>query len=188
MIINNMSEIILALVVTFLLQLVVLHALYFTDRQIKLVLMLGITQEKAKMFNLKKFKYFFVYYRRKEGIISKNVFVGMIAYYIVNFIGFLTVFIQLFIDGSVVPFGVLGFLNICLWFAIAFLGPNLEPRQKIFLDEYKAKERALRKQEKRKQSSKYRNASKNIRFSTNGNGTYILSAPRPRSIKRKLRR
>ena len=142
------SEFIFCLVPLLLLQIWVLWTLYSTDRQIKLVLKLGITQEKAKMYNLKKYKYFFVYYERKGGIISKNAFVVMIAYYIINLVGFYAAFSQFFIDGSVVPLGYLIFLNIGLLIAAA-VGKSLEPYQKRFLDEYKAKERALRKEEKR---------------------------------------
>lgn len=64
--------------------------LYFTDRKLKLYSILSIRQ--VSMLKLTKFRYFFVYYKRREGVITKRAFVCMIAYYIVNTIGGMAVF------------------------------------------------------------------------------------------------
>ena len=109
---SGMSVII---IVMFFIQLVTLTSLYFTDRRLKRESKSG--NKKVKMLTITKYKYFFMYYKRNEGVITKYAFVCMIAYYIVNLTLFTILTTQFFIDSSLsltIPTATLCFLNIGL--------------------------------------------------------------------------
>ena len=123
-------------VLVFMANALVLSFLYFTDRELKLLLQIGLGQ--YKLLSLNKWKYFFVFYKRKEGIITKHAYVCMIAYYIVNGIEFIWLFIQIitgnnsFISETCM---VQGFSNIGL-LAIVVIEPRLTPEEKRIKFEY----------------------------------------------------
>ena len=109
------SRIFIALIAVFFLQFVTLMSLYFTDRRYKLESKSGI--RKVKMLTLTKCKYFFVYNRRSEGLITKYVFKCMIAYYVVNITLFTILIILIFLENTppmTILTGILCFSNIGL--------------------------------------------------------------------------
>ena len=134
----------------FILHIIVLACLYVNDKRIKAMLSSGIKQ--IELLSLTKQKYFFVYYKRKEGFISKHAFISMIVYYILNFAGFVALFIQ-FITGNNSPLlttcGILIFLNIGLIFLVS-VHPAITDEQKMELDEYMDKERWRQEDERKK--------------------------------------
>ena len=86
------------LILIFIVQFVTIVWLYFTDRELKFAYESGIKQ--VKMITLSRSRHFFVYYRRKEGVISKYVFVCMIALYITDFVGLTAISIQFIIEND----------------------------------------------------------------------------------------
>ena len=85
------------IVLTFLIQFATLTYMYIADRKLKWGTANGYG--KVKTLTLTKYKYLYVYYERKTGLITKYVFLCMIAYYLVNIVGALLLFI-LFIIAS----------------------------------------------------------------------------------------
>ena len=98
------------LVLLFLEQSIVLIFIYCTDRELKYALKIGVKD--SKLYKLTRCKYLFVYTKRKDGIITKHAFMCMIAYYILNFTGLISVFVQI-IFGSVI-FGIISSLTITI--------------------------------------------------------------------------
>jgi len=140
------------LVVTFCIQLGALVFMYVADRELKLVLKVGIKQ--VEMLTLKKSKYFFVYSKRKGGVITKHAFKCMIAYYVMNTAGF-TLLLLLSIEGFssfvTVTSCILGFSNAVL-VPVAGSQPVLDYNQKnrvyTYLTEEKKKCRSEGKKPK----------------------------------------
>ena len=145
--------------------------LYFHDKELKLLSKLDIKQ--VKMLTLPThYRSFFVYYRRKEGLITKHAYIWMIAYYIVNGVGFVTLFIQLIYEfiiesdlysiltaaGTIDTNPALGYTCCILavsngiLFVAAQLKRELGLDQKQVLLSYRIKERKNREEEKRKRS------------------------------------
>ena len=129
------------IILLFILQTIVLACLYVTDKRIKFISNSGVKQ--IKLLTLTKFKYCFVYYRRKKGLISRHAFVCMIVYYTLNFTGFFVMFL-IFITGNIsllqTTCSVFLFLNIGLVFLVS-LQPSLTFEQEITVKEYVDKER-----------------------------------------------
>ena len=128
-----------------------LTALYFSDRKLKYLSKSGLGQ--ADIFKLAKFKYLYIYYRRKEGLITKHAFLCMIAYYIINLTGFVAIIILYVSDNSSLleVVCVLVFFNIGLFTVTgrSDLAPEIRYKLEIYMD----KEREKRKGGKRKKSS-----------------------------------
>ena len=105
--------------IVFMIEPVVLLFVYIADSELKLVSRIGIKQ--TKLLKLHKWKYLFVFSKRKEGVITKHAFMCMVAYYIINSAGFIALLVQLmiksdsFITASCVIFG---FVNIGLLFLV----------------------------------------------------------------------
>lgn len=133
----------------FILHIIVLVCLYATDKRIKHISNSGIRQ--VNMLTLTRFKYYFVYCRRKKGLISKHAFVCMIVYYILNFTGFFIMSFQ-FITGNSSSLqttcSILLFLNIGLVFLVS-LQPALTFDQTIALKDYIDKEKWKQEGEKK---------------------------------------
>jgi len=123
-------------------QLSTLLLLPVADRKLKFVSKQDIKH--VEMFVLmKKSKYFFVFYKRKEGIISKHIYLCMLVYYIINVIGFISISIQLLFDNShflTATFIILGHLNLGLLIAVASQ-PFLNHEQKCRINNYRIEER-----------------------------------------------
>ena len=133
---------------------VVLISVYITDRELKSLSQIGIKQ--FKMLKLYKWKYFFIFSRRKEGIITKHAFMCMVAYYVINSAGFIALLIQLiiksdsFITANCV---ILGFLNIGLLFLVVSQPRlNLEQRKQRFNYLQKLHEDYLRQKKEKKRT------------------------------------
>ena len=123
--------------------------LYIADRGLKLA-----SKSRAKqveMFALTaKHKYLYVYYRRKDGIITKYAFMCMIAYYIINVTGCIVLFAQYIMDNSSFPTPIcviLIFANTIL-FIPSGSQPTLSFEQRGIYIRYIKDERAKRKKEK----------------------------------------
>ena len=65
--------------------------IYISDKDLKFVSEIGLKQ--IDMLTLKRGKYSFVYYKRKEGIITKHAFVCSIISYILNGVAYPIIFI-----------------------------------------------------------------------------------------------
>ena len=65
-----------------LFELLILVFIYIKDKDLKLVSQFGV--KKVKFVRLTRWKYFFVYSKRNEGVITKHSFVCMIANYLIN--------------------------------------------------------------------------------------------------------
>jgi len=73
-------------IVVFLMQFGTLTFYYIADRELQFLSKSGIKQ--YEQITLTKWNYLFVYYKRKEGLISKFILKCMIVYYITNGAGF----------------------------------------------------------------------------------------------------
>ena len=160
------------LVLVFIIQSATLICLYFADRGLKFASKSGIKQ--VKMLTTKKYKSFFVYYRRKEGVITKHAFVCMIALYIIDFVGLVAISIQFTMDAesslylffstatmdSNPPLAITSCI-LAVFSVVLLVAATSQPEyklsfeQKNALSEYIAKELKKLKEEKRKLSSKY---------------------------------
>ena len=128
------------LVVLFFSQFGILLFLYISDRRLKHVLKSGI--KPVKMLALTKSKYFFVFYKRKDGLITKHAYSCMIAYYMINSAGFATIITQIIV-GSSLPLAtccILAFSHVGLITAINSQ-PVLSYEQKKMLERYLGRER-----------------------------------------------
>ena len=137
------------LVILFIIQFMVLLCLYTTDRRIQFMSKSGIKQ--VELLALQKYKRFFVYYRRKDGLITKHAFVCMIAYYIINFAWFIIVLIQIITGNAsylATICGIFILANLVLLFPV-FLQPALTFEQTLLLREYEYKEQARKEKEKK---------------------------------------
>ena len=141
------------IVITVLIQFGTLIFLYVADKRLKFASMCGIKQ--VTIFTLSKSRYFYIYYRRKEGRIIKHAFLCMIAYYIINVTWFIVIFIQLVMD-NILSFtathAILLLSNLVL-FGVAG-SPLIDYEHGRLIDEYIANVRDREKKEKRKHSSR----------------------------------
>ena len=133
-------------------QFFILFVLYFTDKKLKLYSKLGLRN--VNMHTLTKCRYFFVYYKRKEGIITRRAFVCMIAYYIVNIIGCLAILVQFIIVrvpymADIIFYYLVSHVGL---FAAAMCIRKLDDEQEKVFKKYEEEERERRKEEKRKLS------------------------------------
>jgi len=69
-----------------------LSSIYETDRTMRLLSENGIRQYQTRP--LGKWKYLFLIYKRKEGVITRYAFLWMVIYYFINGIGFFALYIQ----------------------------------------------------------------------------------------------
>lgn len=124
--------------------------LYVADRRLFFVSKSGVTQVKALKL-LKTHRYLFVYYKRKEGHITKHAFKCMIAYYIINAVGCAALFIQFFwANGSFIA-ATCSFIIMAHVGLIAAVGtPLLNNEQQKMADKYIQDERERKKKEKEK--------------------------------------
>ena len=150
---------------TIFLQYCALWLMYYRDKELKLISRLDI--KPVKMLALpEKYRRFFLYYQRNEGIITKHAYVWMIAYYIINVVGFVVLFIQLIIESNIYTALTIGgntdnnssLANTCIILAASNMGLvfaaqlrlDLNPDQKQVLLSYQTEERKRREEEKRK--------------------------------------
>lgn len=104
---------IVIIVIILFAQFVTLVYMYVSDRRLQWLSDNGV--EKTKMIALVKYKYFFVYYRRKRGLISKYIFRCMIAYYIINIAGVIAITIQYFaMNNTVISTSIVLGFNVAL--------------------------------------------------------------------------
>ena len=149
-----------------MLHVIILLCIYNTDKRIKSMLYSGIKQ--TSMLKQTSRKYFFVCYRRKEGLISKHAFVCMIIHYILNTTGFALLFIQFITRNNIsmqITCSILLFLNIGMIIP-ASLQPALTSKQELLLKEYMDKERWRQEDErkKKKYSAKCENGKRNTSY------------------------
>ena len=141
----------------FITQFVALVFYYSTDRELKFLARGGIQQH--EQLTLTKWKYLFVFSKRKEGIITKHIFICMIAYYIVNGAGFaVLLFLYFSKNGPLIGFccAFLVFANIGLLFILDTY-PKLTPEQKKMRLDYMeqlAQEYKIKRQEKKQNKLK----------------------------------
>jgi len=144
-----MPDTIIALIgVIFFMQFIALILLYFADRGLKIVS--KIRAKQVDMFTLTKSKYLYVYFRRKEGIITRFAFKCMIAYYAINISGVIAIFAPFIMGNSSFLMGACGFLifaHIGLFVPIGSQ-PALNFEQKVMLERYFADEREKKRKEK----------------------------------------
>jgi len=138
----------------FMMQSGVLLYFYITEREMKFLSQIGIKQ--CEQLMLTKWKYLFVFSKRKEGIITKHAYVWMIAYYIVNGAGFVILFVLYIAKNDLlinVCFGVLLFANLGL-LIFAIIQSRLTSVQEEMRSDYMQKQREeyLRKRRERKQN------------------------------------
>ena len=91
---------IVLIIIIFFNQFVTLAYMYSSDRRLQWLSDNGV--EKTKMITLTKHKYFFVFYRRKRGLITMYIFKCMLAYYIINFWGVVAITIQYFAMNDII--------------------------------------------------------------------------------------
>jgi len=80
------------IIIVLMMQSVFLVFLYITDMELKFFSQIGIKQ--CELLTLKKGKYLFLFFKRKENMITKHAFVCMVAYYIINCAGFIALLVQ----------------------------------------------------------------------------------------------
>ena len=138
---NEIESMIALLCVIFINQLGILVFLYFADRTLKLLSKSGF--KPVVIYTLQIYKRFFVYYKRKDGHITRFAFLFMIIYYIINITGFTAIFIQLILKSSLYltqTSSILVFLHIALLiFASSQCNRSFE--EKKILDRYMDGER-----------------------------------------------
>ena len=109
------------LILVFPVQFGALSFIYCADRDLKLALKIGV--KKIRQYTLtNNNKYFFVYTKRKEGIITRYAFMCMAAYYILNFAGLISVLFQIITEStsfSTITTCIIIFLNLGLLIAVA---------------------------------------------------------------------
>lgn len=147
------------LVYILLYELLLLVFIYISDKTLKLVSQFDIKQ--IKFVELIKWKYFFVYHKRNDGVIAKKSFVYSIANYIIN--GMLIILFIIHIENEsyfIKFFGVFVALNLGLFLVVASQ-PILNSEQRKMWEEQKIKlvveasnrelaEKAQRKEEKKR--------------------------------------
>ena len=135
----------------------VLAFLYSADRELKFLAQGGIQQH--EQITLTKWKYLFVFSKRKDGIISKHAYRCMIAYYIVNGTGYVALlFLYIAKNDPFITISciILAFANLGL---LAMVGsqPRLTPVQeerKLKYMEQLAQEYKIKRQEKKQNKLK----------------------------------
>jgi len=143
------------LVITLFIQCGTLAFLYIADKRLKFLAESGIeirsklgVKKQVRVFILERYKYLFVYYKRKESIITKHAFLCMIAYYIINIVGFAVLTHQFVMGNSSFIVGaIFCFLNLGLMIAVQ-QQPALNYEKGQMLNEYMSKEREKRKEKK----------------------------------------
>ena len=121
------------IILIFVAQLATLIYMYIGDRQLKWLSENG--GEKAKLLALVKYKYCYVYYKRKHGIITKYVYLCMITYYIINFVGVIAIIIQLCLFGN----NILAITCVILVFNAGLLTVAAAPSANAFEQQLKVK-------------------------------------------------
>ena len=112
----------------------ILMFIYNADRRLKHVLKSGI--KPVKMRTLTKNKYLFVFYRRKEGLITQHAYLYMIAYYFINAIGFTTMLIQYTTESNYsLTCYILASLHLVMFIAVS-TQPSLNPVQQKMFERY----------------------------------------------------
>ena len=111
--------------------------LYGADKELKYLSKLSI--KRVKLLTLARSKYFFVYHSRKENIITKYAFVGMIVYYIINILGLLLLLVHFITmnDLLLIFSCVMFFLNLSVFMTSAIKISLNREQQKIKLEDQK---------------------------------------------------
>lgn len=132
--------------------------LHLVDLELKYCFQIGenfgvrrVTQFKT----LKRGKYLFLFFKRKEGIITRHAYMCMIAHYVINGTGLIASLIQIITENNSFTSGggvTLAILNMCLLVVILARKPDLNKEEKKIYFEYRLKiyeEQKKRKREKR---------------------------------------
>jgi len=123
-------------------------SLYAVDRQLKYFAELNI--KKVKLLTLTKSKRLFVYYNRKENVITKDAFISMIIFYIINTLGILLLLAHFIAKSDLLfKFSVGLFCSNLLLFSHSAIRLSLKYEQQKIVWEDQKKYRKMREEQKK---------------------------------------
>ena len=157
------ADIYMFFVMVFLAQFGALVFIYCMDRELKAAMEIDV--KNVKLYKLLKYKYCFVYHKRKDGVITKYTFQHMLAYYSINFTWLLIVLVQIITGNNsylIMTCSIFMLLNLGLLVEVPIFALNAEERKKM--GEYRQKlfdEAQMKRWEKR--DRKYNNSKRKRR-------------------------